>query len=184
MRPIVRLPATGLAVALATLATFALAGCGAGAGAQGQQAPAATVAPSPTAIPPDVPIPAAFIGTWKADRSTGTQSHGTWTLRITSDDMELLNPIATSDADFFTLHPRGATPTDISFYADPDCLGASYHWRVDGDALTFTSDHADSCIDRYSTLTGEPWHRASAASSAPSSAASARPSAPASPSSS
>src|SRR4051794_29280739 len=118
------------------LAATALAGCAASPVRDGQQAAAATVAASPTELRPDGPIPEAFIGTWKADRGDGTQSHGTWTLRITSGDMQLLNPVATSDAAFFSLNPAGATPTDISFDTDPDCLGASYHWTVDADALT------------------------------------------------
>jgi len=148
------------AAALLLLSGALVAGCGPGSGlGAGQQAAAATAVPSPTELPSDGPIPDAFLGTWTAVRSSGTQSHGTWTLKITRDDMQLLNPIATSDADFFSLNPRAATDEGVSFYDDPDCLGASYTWSLAGEALTFAAPHVDSCIDRYWTLTGDPWHR-------------------------
>jgi hypothetical protein len=151
--------------ALLLLAGVLVTGCGSGASlGGGQQAAAATSAPSPTELPSDGPIPDAFLGTWTVVRDSGTQSHGTWTLRITREDMQLLNPVAKSDAEFFSLNPRAATEEGVSFYTDPDCLGASYRWSLAGDALTFTTDHADSCIDRYWTLTGDPWHRSTDAS--------------------
>ena len=147
------------AAALLFLATILLAACGSGNPRPGQQAAAATPAPTATPLPSDGPIPDGFIGVWTADLQSGTQSHGLWTLRITENDMALLNPAPNGDHQFFSIHPRAATTEGVSFYDDPECLGASYRWQLVGDSLTFTSDHADSCVDRYWTLTGEPWHR-------------------------
>ena len=144
--------------ALALVAVL-LAGCGANSGRPGQQAAVATATPSPTALPPDAPIPEAFRGVWSSSLSSGGQSHGTWTLRILDDEMYLLNPVASSEDDAFPLHARAATEEGVSFDADADCLAASYRWTETGDELTFTVVDRDPCSDRWDTLAGGTWHR-------------------------
>lgn len=150
-----------------------LEGCGSAATVPGQQAAAGTVAPTNTPAPtaavtnlpsatpaePKSPIPETFRGVWTSNLAAGGQSHGGWKLRITADDMELLNPRAASDADYFSIHPEGATPQGVSFADDPDCSGASYHWSLAGDALTLAAVGTDPCSDRFDTLTGSAWHR-------------------------
>jgi hypothetical protein len=152
-----------------------VAGCGSAATVPGQQAAAGTVAPTgtpaPTAAPTNVPsataapqqspIPEAFRGVWTASLAAGGQSHGAWKLRITAEDMELLNPRAASDADYFSMNPHVATLDGVTFADDPECAGASYHWTIDGDTLTFAAAGTDPCSDRFDTLTGSAWHRGS-----------------------
>src|SRR5262245_6575300 len=119
MRTTARLLVPGL-----LLVASILAGCGASAG-PGQQAAAATAAPTATPLPPEAenaPIPEAFRGVWTTDLRTGGQSHGAWRLRITEHEMELLNPVAKSDSDYFPLHSVFATQEGVSFDADADCL--------------------------------------------------------------
>ena len=154
MRATARLLVPALLLAL-TLA----AGCDAGPSRPGQQAAAATATPSATELPPDGPVPEAYRGLWESNLVTGGQSHGTWKLRIGEDELELLNPIAKSEAEYFPLHARAATEEGISFYADPDCQGASYQWSLEGEELTFTVVDRDPCGDRWDTLAGGTWHR-------------------------
>ncbi|MFL5713907.1 MAG: hypothetical protein ACJ769_04500 [Chloroflexota bacterium] len=135
-----------------------VAGCGSGSTHPGQQA-AAAATPSATVLPSDAPIPAAFRGVWTTGLSGGGESHGLWKLRITPDEMELLNPVAESELDYFPLHATGATPEGVSFAADADCEPASYRWVLAGDTLTLTVVGTDSCTDRQDTLTGAAWHR-------------------------
>jgi hypothetical protein len=146
------------------LAASLLGGCDATAGRQGQQAAAATAVPSPTTLPPDAPIPAAFRGFWVSNLASGGQSHGTWQLSITDHELELLNPNG-GDGDWFPLHARAATQDGVSFDADQDCLGASYRWALAGDELEFRVVDRDPCSDRWDTLAGGTWHRAPPVSS-------------------
>jgi len=141
------------------LSALLVAGCGKGSTGPGQQAAVATATPSATALPPDAPIPEAFRGVWTTQLDTGGQSHGAWKLRITADEMELLNPIASSESEYFPLHARAATQEGVSFDDDPDCLGASYRWTLDGDSLTLSPVDRDPCSDRWDTLATMPWHR-------------------------
>jgi|tagenome__1003787_1003787.scaffolds.fasta_scaffold20384941_2 hypothetical protein len=159
-----------LAVVL-VLAIPLVAGCGSAASVPGQQAAAGTIAPTgtaaPTAAPTGLPsappdarsIPEAFRGVWTASLAAGGQSHGAWKLRITAEDMELLNPRAASDADYFSMNPHAATLDEVTFADDPECAGASYHWTIDGDTLTFAAQGTDPCSDRFDTLTGSAWQR-------------------------
>jgi hypothetical protein len=149
------------------LAASMLAACDASAGREGQQAAAATATPSATALPPDAPIPEAFRGMWTSSLASGGQSHGTWKLSITEREMELLNPVATSDAEWFPLHAGAATQEGVSFRGDQDCLGVSYRWALAGDELTFKVVDRDPCSDRWDTLAGATWHRAPRASLSP-----------------
>jgi hypothetical protein len=148
-----------LLVPTVALAALLVAGCGSASTGPGQQAAAATATPAPTALPPDAPIPEAFRGTWTSDLSSGGQSHGVWRLRIGADEMELLNPVAKSEAEYFPLHARAATLEGVSFYADADCQPASYRWNVASDELTLTVVGTDPCSDRWDTLATSPWHR-------------------------
>ena len=70
--------------------------------------------------------------------------------------MELLNPVASSEAEYFPLHARAATQEGVSFYDDPDCLGTSYRWTLEGDDLTFAVVDRDPCGDSWDTLTEGP----------------------------
>ena len=73
--------------------------------------------------------------------------------------MELLNPVAKSEADYFPLHAHAATAEGVSFRADQDCEPASYTWDLSGDELTLTVVGTDPCSDRWDTLAAMPWHR-------------------------
>ena len=137
------------------VATLLLAGCGSAGAAQGQQAAAATAAP----VTESVQIPEALLGTWKADVIGTSASSGTWTLRITADDMELLNPIATSEDEYFSINPKTITDTALTLWEEPDCEAAEYGWSVDGGSLTFEVV-TDTCIDRPAVLTTTAWQRA------------------------
>jgi len=154
MRVTVRL----LAPALLLSATL-LAGCGTGSTGPGQQAAVATAAPTATVLPPDAPIPDAFLGVWTTQLDSGGQSHGAWKLRITADEMELLNPVASSEAEYFPLHARAASTEGVSFDTDSDCQGASYRWTLDGNTLTLAPVDRDPCPDRWDTLATAPWQR-------------------------
>jgi hypothetical protein len=161
-----------LAVVL-VLGIALLEGCGSRASVPGQQAAAGTVAPTATAVPTPAstslpsaaaapqqsPIPEAFRGVWTASLAAGGQSHGAWKLRISAEDMELLNPRAASDADYFSMNPHVATLDGVTFADDPECAGASYHWTIDADTLTFAAVGTDPCSDRFDTLTGSGWQR-------------------------
>jgi hypothetical protein len=142
----------------ALLVVVAVCGCDAGASRPGQQAAAATATPTATALPPDAPIPDAFRGMWGTQLDSGGESHGAWTLRISSDEMELRNPVA-AESDWFPLHARAATQEGVSFDADQECLGASYRWTLRGDELTFEVVDRDPCADRWDTLTTATWRR-------------------------
>ena len=154
-----RVTARLLAPTLLILATTVFAGCGSETPRLGQQAAVATATPAATPLPSDAPIPEAFRGVWTTQLDAGGQSHGGWKLRITENDMELLNPVASSEADYFPLHARAATQEGVSFYDDPDCLGTSYRWTLEGDDLTLAVVDRDPCGDRWDTLTGGTWHR-------------------------
>ena len=148
-------PAAGILMALLLVA------CGSGVAAQGQQAAAATAAPA-TASPAtaeDSRIPDAFLGTWTADITEGTASYGTWSLRITPYDMELLNPIAGSEDEYFSLNPKTTSETGVSMWEDPDCEAAEYRWSIDGGLLTFEAVE-DTCGDRKAVLTTTSWQQA------------------------
>ena len=140
------------------LGAAVVAGCGTAPSAAGQQAAAAVVTPEPSLPPVDNPlhIPAGFVGTWTSNITSGTSSHGVWRLRISADDMELLNPVAHSDSDYFTLHPRSASDTVLSLFADGDCPAALYDWALAGGTLALTAID-DSCEDRHDVLTSGPW---------------------------
>jgi hypothetical protein len=155
MRATVRLLAPTL------LLSMLLACCGSASTGPGQQAAVATATPTATALPADAPIPEAFRGVWTTQLDTGGQSHGAWKLRITANDMELLNPAAKSEDEYFQIHPRAATLEGVSFYDDPpaNCPGTSYRWTLDGDTLTLTPVDRDPCPDRWDTLATAPWHR-------------------------
>jgi hypothetical protein len=155
-----RVTARLLAPCLLFAATL-LAGCGPAATGPGQQAAVATATPSATALPPDAPIPEAFRGVWTTQLDTGGQSHGAWKLRITADELELHNPVAPSEDEYFQLHARAATQEGVSFYDDPpeNCPGTSYRWTLDGDTLTLTPVDRDPCPDRWDTLATKAWHR-------------------------
>ena len=142
-------PGTGVLVAL-----LLLAGCGSAGAAQGQQAAAATAAPAAETVR----IPDALLGTWKADVIGTSASSGTWTLRITADDMELLNPIATSEDEYFSINPKTISDTGLTLWEEPDCDAAEYEWSIDGGSLTFEAVK-DECIDRPAVLTTTAWQR-------------------------
>jgi len=152
-------PTARLLVPALVLALTVVAGCDAGPPRPGQQAAGATATPTATELPSDAPIPEAFRGLWTSDLSSGSQSHGLWHLRIGAGEMELLNPKAKDETEYFRLHARAATDAGVSFYTDPDCDGASYQWALAGDELTFTPMGIDPCPDRWSTLASQPWHR-------------------------
>ena len=143
-------PGAGVLVAL-----LLLAGCGSAGGVPGQQAAAATAAPSAAALQ----IPEALLGTWEADVVGTSASAGTWTLRITADDMELLNPIATSEDEYVSINPKTISDTGLTLWEEPDCEAAEYEWSIDGGSLTFEAVK-DTCIDRPAVLTTTAWQRA------------------------
>ena len=140
--------------AAALVALLLLAGCGSAGGVPGQQAAAATAAPPAVALQ----IPDELLGTWKADVTGTSASSGTWTLRITADDMELLNPIATSDDEYFSINPKTISDTGLTLWEEPDCEAAEYEWSIDGGSLTFEAIK-DTCMDRPAVLTTTPWQR-------------------------
>ena len=131
-----------------------LVACGSGVAAQGQQAAAATASPAAG----ESRIQDAFLGTWTADITEGPSSHGTWSLRITPYDMELLNPMAASEDEYFSLNPKTTSETGVTMWEDPECAGAEYRWSIDGGSLTFEAVE-DTCGDRNAVLTTTAWQR-------------------------
>ena len=72
--------------------------------------------------------------------------------------MELLNPKAESEAEYFSINPRAASTADFTLWADADCPPATYQWSLSGDTLTLTAVD-DPCLDRHDVLSSTPFTR-------------------------
>jgi hypothetical protein len=152
-----RIIATGAAI----LALVLGACSGSTTSGTGQQAPAATVAPAstgPTTVPfPGVVMPKELLGTWIADVRQPGPSTGLWRLRVTEHLMELKNPAAASDADYFWLWTDKIDGKTFHMAADADCPAATYSWALQAGQLVMTSTDDTSkntpCSDRHVVLT-------------------------------
>ena len=148
-------------IAFAMVVGVALAACGSATSGSGQQAPASLQVPAsavPTTLPfPSVVMPKELLGVWIANVQKPGPSNGIWRLRITEHLMELKNPAAASDADYFWLWTDRIDGTSFHMAADSDCKGATYTWAIQGGQLLMTTaDDArtsDPCGDRTVTLT-------------------------------
>jgi len=137
-----------------------LAACGGSTQGVAQQGAAATVAAPSTAattLPfPDVVMPKDLLGVWTANVQRPGPSNGLWRIRITEHLMELKNPAAASDSDYFWLWTDRIDDRTFHMAADADCPAATYTWSVQASQLvmTTTDDNStnDPCSDRMVTL--------------------------------
>jgi hypothetical protein len=151
-------------VVLTALTAIAFAACGGSIQGAGQQAPATTVAAAPSATPriapyPDVVMPESLRGTWIANVQRPGPSNGIWRLRVSEHGMELKNPAAGSDEDFFWVMTDRIDGTSFHIAHDADCPELTFSWKVTGDELVMTTSRPqptttdDLCGDPVVTLT-------------------------------
>jgi hypothetical protein len=128
--------------------------------------PAATAAPVATAAAAATPYspittPLDLRGTWTADVRGTTASSGTWTLRISTSNLQLQNPVG---GDFFSLDATAISETSLVLAASSDCADqatvtvGTYTLALTGDSLKITLV-GDSCGDRSGVLVTAPWTR-------------------------
>jgi hypothetical protein len=122
-----------------------------------------TVAPTgPATVPPIAPFPSVVMpdqlrGLWTADVQRRGPTNGAWSLGISEHGMELKNPIAATDDDYFWLSVDRIDDRSFHLAADEDCGPATYAWAIEAGqlAMTTTDDAVtdDGCGDRRVTLT-------------------------------